>query len=198
MRHLVDGRKFGINTSHRKAMFRSLAVNLVDKEQIVTTVEKAKELRRVVDRLVTLGKKGSLSAKRLVFARTRDRDVVQKVFGIFAERYAKRSGGYTRVLRLDDTRWGDGAEMALIEMVDRPIVEPKKKTKKTSKKEASAETGDGQHDHDHSHPEHSHKDMKKAAAGKVKSTATTNKVSKGAAKKTPVKSGGGRAGGSSS
>src|SRR5207302_178003 len=118
MRHLVDGRKFGRNTSHRVAMFKAMANNLIRHEQMQTTVQKAKELRRVVDRLITLGKANSLSAKRLAFDRTRDREVVVKLFGALAERYAKRAGGYTRVLRADATRWGDGAEMAIIELVD--------------------------------------------------------------------------------
>src|SRR4051794_9608798 len=113
MRHMVDGRKFGRNTSHRKAMFKVMANNLIHQEQIMTTVQKAKELRRVVDRLVTLAKDGTLASKRLAFDRTRDREVVVKLFGILAERYAKRTGGYTRVLRADATRWGDGAEMAI-------------------------------------------------------------------------------------
>ena len=130
MRHLVDGRKFGINTSHRKAMFKALANSLIQHEQIVTTVAKAKEVRRVVDRLVTLGKKGTLSAKRVAFGRVRDRDSVVKLFGTLSDRYAKRNGGYTRVLRLDETRWGDGAEMALVEFVDRPVAEKKKTTNK--------------------------------------------------------------------
>ena len=135
MRHNVDGRKFGMNTSHRKAMFRSLATALLTQEQIQTTVPKAKELRRVVDRLITLGKSGTLASKRLAFSRVRDRDLVVKLFSTLAERYAKRKGGYTRLLRMDGTRWGDGAEMAVIELVDRPVVEKKKKApKKTASK----------------------------------------------------------------
>lgn len=139
MRHLVDGRKFGMNTSHRKAMFRTMSKNLIEHEQIRTTVAKAKELRRVVDRLITLGKDGTLASKRLAFSRVRDRDAVVKLFGPLAERFAKRNGGYTRVLRLDGTRWGDGAEEAIIELVDRPIVEKKKKVKISKKDAAAAE-----------------------------------------------------------
>jgi large subunit ribosomal protein L17 len=139
MRHLVDGRKFGMNTSHRKAMFRTMSKNLIEHEQIKTTVAKAKELRRVVDRLITLGKDGTLASKRLAFSRVRDRKAVVKLFGPLAERFAKRSGGYTRVLRMDGTRWGDAAELAIIELVDRPIVEKRKKTTKPSKKDVAAE-----------------------------------------------------------
>ncbi len=140
MHHNVDGRKFGMNTSQRTAMFKVMANNLIQNEQMITTVAKAKEVRRVVDRLITLGKKGSLNAKRLVFARTRDRDTVVKVFSTLAERYAKRNGGYTRVLKVDGSRWGDGTEMAVIELVDRPMIEKKKKTKATPKAEG-AEAG---------------------------------------------------------
>src|SRR4051812_22017856 len=115
MRHQVDGRKFGRNTSHRVAMLKNLANCVIDKEQIVTTVQKAKEARRVVDRLITLGKKGTLNARRLAFNRTRDEDVVKKLFSILADRYKERAGGYTRVLKLADRRWGDAAEMAVLE-----------------------------------------------------------------------------------
>lgn len=188
MRHMVDGRKFGRNTSHRVAMFKVMASQLILNEQMTTTVQKAKELRRVVDRLITLGKSGTLASKRLAFDRTRDRDVVVKLFSTLAERYSKREGGYTRVLRVDGTRWGDGAEMAVIELVDRPIVERKKKLKKESKKV--------EHDHDHDH-DHDHAKLEK----KAKSTAGKGKVSAGSAKaagasksagvrKTPSKSGG--------
>ncbi|MBI4925270.1 MAG: 50S ribosomal protein L17, partial [Bdellovibrio sp.] len=86
MRHNVDGRKFGRNTSHRGALFRNLANAVIDKEQVITTVQKAKEARRLVDRLITLGKEGSLHAKRLVFSRTRDPNSVKKLFSTLAER----------------------------------------------------------------------------------------------------------------
>lgn len=129
MRHNVDGRKFGRNTSARVAMLKSMANNLIHHEHMITTVEKAKEVRRVVDRLITLAKKNDLHSRRRAFDKTRDRDVVVKLFGSLGPRYATRNGGYTRVLRVDGTRLGDGAEMALIELVDRPIVEKKKKAK---------------------------------------------------------------------
>src|SRR5689334_9585751 len=110
MRHQVDGRKFGRNTSHRMAMFRNMANSVILQEQIVTTVQKAKEVRRVVDRLVTLGKSGAPASRRLAFDRTRDNAVVQKLFTTLADRYKVRPGGYTRVLKVADRRWGDAAE----------------------------------------------------------------------------------------
>ena len=120
MRHNVDGRKFGRNTSHRVAMFRNMANQVIEKEQVVTTVQKAKEVRRVVDRLITLGKSGSPAARRLAFDRTRDEEVVKKLFSTLAERYSKRAGGYTRVLKAG-FRYGDMAPMAFIEFVERDL-----------------------------------------------------------------------------
>ena len=137
MRHGVDGRKFGRNTSHRVAMLKNLANNLIKQEQIVTTIEKAKETRRVTERLITLAKKDTLNARRLAFARTRDDEVVSKLFGEFAERYKARQGGYTRIVKVSETRWGDAAKMAMIEMVDHPKLDRKKKPKEAS--EATAE-----------------------------------------------------------
>ncbi len=202
MRHLVDGRKFGTNTSHRKAIFQVLANHLIKKEQITTTIPKAKELRRVVDRLVTLGKRGTLHAKRLVFDRTRNRETVQKLFSTLAERYAKRPGGYTRVLRLDGVRWGDAAELAVIELVDRPVLEKKKKAKK-SKQQVEAHDHDHEHDHDHA-TEHAH-DKKHshhapgADQGKVSGKGILNKSKGLFFRKTSTQSsgGGGKSGGSS-
>src|SRR3954466_4999729 len=100
MKHNVDGRKFGRNTSHRTAMFRNMANSVIKSEQIVTTVQKAKEVRRVVDRLITLGKSGSPASRRLAFDRTRDNLIVTKLFSTLAERYVNRNGGYTRVLKI--------------------------------------------------------------------------------------------------
>lgn len=129
MRHQVDGRKFGRNTSHRVAMFKNMANSVIDKEQIVTTTEKAKEIRRTVDRLITLAKKGTPAARRLAFDRTRDESVVKKLFDELAKRYSGRPGGYTRVLKLSDRRWGDAAEMSVVELVDHPVIDRKKKVK---------------------------------------------------------------------
>ena len=129
MRHAVDGRKFGRNTSHRKAMFKNMANSVITHEQVVTTLQKAKEIRRHVDRLVTLAKNGSPASRRLAFDRTRDNVVVKKLFTDLAVRYKTRAGGYTRVLKLSDRRWGDAAEMAVIQLVDAVIVDKKKKVK---------------------------------------------------------------------
>lgn len=139
MRHGVDGRYFGRNSSHRKAMFKNMANAVIEKEQIVTTVQKAKEVRRVVDRLVTLGKTGTPAARRLAFDRTRSDAVVKKLFTTLADRYKNRAGGYTRVLKLADRRWGDAAEMAVLELVDHPELN-RKRQPKTAKAEAGAET----------------------------------------------------------
>jgi large subunit ribosomal protein L17 len=135
MRHGVDGRKFGRNTSHRVAMFKNLANNLIKNEQMVTTIQKAKEARRVTEKLITLAKKDSLHSRRLAFARTRDEAVVSKLFGELAARYKDRKGGYTRIVKISETRWGDAAKMAMIEMVDHPELTKKKK----ATKEAAAE-----------------------------------------------------------
>ncbi len=127
MKHNVDGRKFGRNTSHRVAMFRNMANAVIEKEQIVTTVQKAKEIRRVVDRLVTLGKSGLPASRRLAFNRTRSNEIVTKLFSTLADRYKERAGGYTRVLKMADRRWGDAAEMAILELVDHPVIDRKRK-----------------------------------------------------------------------
>jgi large subunit ribosomal protein L17 len=137
MRHQVDGRKFGRNTSHRKAMFRNMANSVIVQEQIETTVQKAKEIRRVVDRLITLGKSGSPASRRLAFDRTRDDLVVKKLFTTLADRYKARAGGYTRVLKVADRRWGDGAEMALVELVDHAVIDRKRKPKAAGEAGAS-------------------------------------------------------------
>ncbi len=143
MRHSVDGRKFGRNTSHRKAMFRNMANSVILQEQVVTTVQKAKEVRRVVDRLITLAKKGNDASRRLAFDRTRDAAVVKKLFDTLAERYKARAGGYTRVLKMAERRWGDAAEMAVLELVDHPEILRGKKAKgpKAEKKASDADQG---------------------------------------------------------
>jgi large subunit ribosomal protein L17 len=118
MRHGVAGRKLGVTSSHRQAMFRNIAVALVKHEQITTTLAKAKELRPVVEKLITLGKKGGLANQRLAHAELRDDGTVAKLFGPLAERYRARAGGYCRVLKAG-VRYGDAADMAVIEFVDR-------------------------------------------------------------------------------
>ncbi len=118
MRHGVAGRKLGVTSSHRLAMFRNMAVALIKHEQITTTLPKAKELRPYTERLITLGKRGGLHARRQAFAQLRDDVIVSKLFSTIADRYKTRAGGYTRVLRAG-TRYGDAADMAVIELVDR-------------------------------------------------------------------------------
>ncbi|MCH9675361.1 MAG: 50S ribosomal protein L17 [Gammaproteobacteria bacterium] len=120
MRHRKSGRGLGRNSSHRKAMFRNMAVSLVDHELIRTTLHKAKELRRVVEPLITVSKEDSLAHRRLAFDRLRDRGAVTKLFEELGPRYAERPGGYLRILKCG-FRPGDSAPMAFVELVDRPV-----------------------------------------------------------------------------
>lgn len=119
MRHRQSNRKLNRTTSHRLAMLRNLANALLRHEVIKTTLPKAKELRRVAEPLITLGKKPSLANRRLAFARTRDREIVGKLFEELGPRYQSRPGGYLRILKYG-FRVGDNAPMALVELVDRP------------------------------------------------------------------------------
>lgn len=121
MRHRQSNRKLNRTTSHRLAMLRNLANSLLQHEVIKTTLPKAKELRRVAEPLITLGKAPSLANRRLAFNRTRDRDIVVKLFDVLGPRYATRNGGYLRILKCG-FRQGDNAPMALVELVDRPEV----------------------------------------------------------------------------
>jgi large subunit ribosomal protein L17 len=118
MRHGISGRKLNRKSQHRTAMFANMAAALIKHEQIKTTLPKAKDLRAVVEKLITLSKKGGLSNRRLVMARLRDEDMTKKLFDVIAKRYEKRDGGYTRVLKAG-FRYGDAAPMAIIELVDR-------------------------------------------------------------------------------
>jgi large subunit ribosomal protein L17 len=118
MRHRTSGRKFNRTASHRKAMFANMAAALVKHEQIVTTLPKAKDLRGVVEALITLAKRGDLHARRVVASRLRDDATVAKLFETLGPRYQSRSGGYTRVLKAG-FRYGDNAPLAVIELVDR-------------------------------------------------------------------------------
>jgi large subunit ribosomal protein L17 len=118
MRHRISGRKLNRTSSHRKAMFGNMAVALIKHEQITTTLPKAKELRGIVDRLITLGKNGDLHARRRAMAVLHDAGLVDKLFTTLAERYADRPGGYTRVMRAG-FRYGDSAPIGIIELVER-------------------------------------------------------------------------------
>ena len=186
MRHNVDGRKFGRNTSHRKAMFRNMANSVILEEQIVTTVQKAKEIRRVVDRLVTMGKSGSPATRRLAFDRTRSNDVVAKLFTTLADRYKARPGGYTRVLKLADRRWGDAAEMAMVELVDHPELDRKRKPKaagEAAAAAAAAAANDGQ-------VKDPFKGFRKLFAGKKDAGSKSHGATKGSAPKKSTAGGG--------
>lgn len=130
MRHRVGHRKLQKTTPHRLAMLDNMVTSLLEHEAIKTTVPKAKEARRLAERIITLGKRGGLSNVRLAERTVRSRAVLQKVFGELRDRYASRPGGYTRIVRLG-FRTGDAAEMALLELVDRPAkAEPEKAEKK--------------------------------------------------------------------
>jgi len=122
MRHRNVGRQLSRNSSHRKAMLRNMAVSLLNHELIRTTVPKAKELRRVVEPLITMAKNDTVAKRRLVFARTRDKTVVAKLFKDLGPRYKERPGGYTRILKCGN-RPGDNAPMAIVELVDRPQID---------------------------------------------------------------------------
>src|ERR1700761_8200611 len=139
MRHKSGQRKLNKTSTHREAMFSNMAASLINNEQIKTTLPKAKELRPVVERLITLGKKGGLANRRRAFSMLRDNETVAKLFGPLAERYKKRAGGYTRVLKAG-FRYGDTASVAFIELIDRDVeakgAKDRARTAKQTEKEA--------------------------------------------------------------
>ena len=118
MRHGKSGRKLNRTASHRKAMFANMAVALIKHEQIVTTLPKAKEMKPIIDKLITLGKRGDLHARRQALSKLQDKDMVSKLFDTLGARYQERNGGYTRIMKAG-FRFGDSAPMAVIEFVDR-------------------------------------------------------------------------------
>jgi len=120
MRHKLGHRKLNRTSSHRKAMFANMSTALIKHEQIRTTLAKAKELRPIVEKLITLGKKGNLHSRRYAIARMAPDAHIEKLFGEIAKRYENRSGGYTRIIK-DGNRYGDSAPMAYIELVDRDL-----------------------------------------------------------------------------
>jgi len=143
MRHLNRGRKLNRSSSHRKALLRNLMLSLIRHERIRTTDAKAKELRRYADRMVTLGKQGDLSARRMVFGLIESRDAVKKLFDVIAPRFKERAGGYTRVIKFR-VRIGDAAPVSIVEFTGSPesakSKKPRKKTaapKKEARKEAA-------------------------------------------------------------
>ncbi|MCY6380841.1 50S ribosomal protein L17 [Hoeflea prorocentri] len=137
MRHRKSGRKLNRTASHRKAMFANMAASLIEHEQIVTTLPKAKEIRPVVEKLVTLGKRGDLHARRQAISKIKDVDMVRKLFDTIATRYADRNGGYLRIMKAG-FRKGDNAPMAVVEFVDRDV--DAKGAKDLARVEAEAET----------------------------------------------------------
>ena len=181
MRHQVAFRKLQRDTPHRMAMLKNMVTSLLEHERITTTVPKAKEARRIAEHVITLGKKGGLHNVRLAGRTVQRREILEKVFGELKDRYAKRPGGYTRIIRLG-TRRGDAAEIALLELVDRPAAdaggeteaEPKAekkveaKAEKAPKKEKAAEE-------------------KKAAAPKKEKAAKAEKAEGAAPKKAKAK-----------
>jgi len=118
MRHRKSGRRLGRDSAHRKALFRNMVTSLMEHERIQTTDAKAKELRPIADRMITLGKRGDLHARRQAAAFLRDKGVTSKVFGELADRYRERPGGYTRVIKIGH-RVGDAAPVSIVELVDR-------------------------------------------------------------------------------
>jgi large subunit ribosomal protein L17 len=132
MRHLVSGRKLNRTASHRNAMFSNMAVSILDNERVTTTLAKAKEVRGVVERLITYGKKGDLHGIRLAQRRIKDKTVLKKLFEDIAPGYKEREGGYTRIIKIDN-RKGDNAPMSIIELVGRGSGDAIRKNKKKVK-----------------------------------------------------------------
>jgi large subunit ribosomal protein L17 len=141
MRHAHGLRKLNRTSSHRLAMLRNMTVSLLRHEEIRTTLPKAKELRRVVEPMITLGKKPSLANRRLAFDRLRDRGIVEKLFDDLGPRYAKRNGGYLRILKIG-FRNGDNAPMALVMLMDRPEESPEPKPEEKKKKKGEQKTSE--------------------------------------------------------
>jgi len=133
MRHQKSGKKLGRTSAHRKALLRNMATSLLKHERIVTTAVKAREVGRLAERMITLGKRGTLHARRQTIAFIESGEVVKRIFSVYAERYRNRDGGYTRVIKLEP-RSGDNAPMAIVELVDRPV-----ETKDSDKKQAKAD-----------------------------------------------------------
>ena len=139
MRHGNSGRKLNRTASHRKAMFANMSASLITHEQIVTTLPKAKELRPIVEKLITLGKRGDLHARRQVISQIRDEDAAKRLFDTVAPRYSERHGGYLRIMKAG-FRHGDNAAMAVIEFVDRDTSAKGAADRARNEAEAAAET----------------------------------------------------------
>ncbi len=138
MRHLKAGRRLGVSTSHRRAMMRNLVTSILEHQQITCTVARAKELRKPLDKMITLGKRGDLHARRQALKFIKSKDAMSMLFGELAERYKERNGGYARIIRLGKRRLGDGAEMAIVQLLGSPqdvLSATKKKIAKSNTKE---------------------------------------------------------------
>ena len=151
MRHRRRTHRFGRNPKERRAMLENLVTSLLSHQQITTTLEKAKETKKLADRIITLGKDDTLSSRRMAFSYLQDHTVTSKLFKEVAPRFKSRTGGYTRILQLS-RRKGDGAQMALLELTEKEI-----KLKETKPKK------DKEHKHDHKGHEHKHEDAKPGA-----------------------------------
>src|SRR5512146_1004006 len=141
MRHRVAGKKLGRKTAHRVMMFRNMVTSLFDKERIVTTVDRAKAVRPIAERMITLGKRESLHARRQALAFIKDPGVVSKLFQDLAPRFSGRNGGYTRIVRLG-FRDGDGAQMAIVELIGSEFKAGKGEEKKAKKGEKASSAGE--------------------------------------------------------
>jgi large subunit ribosomal protein L17 len=188
MRHRVAGRKFSRHSQHRKLMFRNMLVSLLEHERIRTTLFKAKELRSIADKMITLGKKGSLHARRRAFALLRNETIVKKLFDEIAPRFKERAGGYTRIYRLG-WRPGDNAPLSLLELVtETPAKEEKKKSTVKKAKEvlkkvapkAKGKVAAGEKGKEKKEPEKKAEAVKATGTGKgAKEKKSPAKLSKG-------------------
>ena len=166
MRHNRRTKRFGRNPKERRAMLENLVTSLLHHQQITTTLEKAKETKRLADRVITLGKDDSLHSRRQVFSYLQDHELTSKIFKDVAPRFKNRQGGYTRILHLQN-RKGDNAAMALLELTEKEIkikAAPKKKKERTGHA----------HDHDHDHKDHKHGEEKGKPEAKAKPDAPTH------------------------
>ncbi len=140
MRHLKAGRRLGVTTSHRRAMMRNLITSLIEHEQITCTVARAKELRKPLDKMITLGKRGDLHARRQALKFIKSKEAMAALFGELAERYKDREGGYSRIIKLGTRRLGDGSHMVIIQLIDGPNDGLSALKKKSSQKEPKENT----------------------------------------------------------
>lgn len=184
MRHGKSGKKLGRTPSHRKALFRNMVTSLLKHERIVTTEGKAKEIGRLTEKMITLGKRGDLHARRQAIAFIKSEEVVKRLFSEYATRYKSRQGGYTRVIKMDP-RPGDNAPMAIVELVDRPIEEPAKEKDKGAKAPAKKKAAGKKKADTKAAGKKEKAETKKVTAKKPKKE--TKKEQKPAAKKSAAK-----------